>query len=254
MDRELLFAQKLQTLQKEAKNNGNIVSEERVKELFEELELNEEQLNLVFDYLKKRHIGIGEPVADEDFLEQEEIDYLDIYMKELAELPTFTEGEKEGVTLSAMAGDTSAQNRLVEMFLPDVVEIAKLYAGQGVYLEDLIGEGNVALAMGVTMLGALEHASEAQGTLAKLIMDAMEEFIAESAEETKKDEKIVNRVNEVAAKADELYEELRRKVTIEELVQETGMSRKMITDAVRLSGRKIDSIDDSDITDVGTEE
>jgi len=243
MDRERLFAENLQLLQREAKENGNIISEDRVKELFASLELEDEQMALVYDYLKKRHIGIGEAVVDSDYLEQEEIDYLEIYMGELAELPEYSDGEKEAITLSAMAGEVDAQNKLVEIFLPDVVEIAKLYAGQGVFLEDLIGEGNVSLAMGVSMLGALEHASEAQGMLAKLIMDAMEEYIAECNEESKKDEKIVNRVNEVADKAEELYEELRRKVTVEELVQETGMSRKMILDAIRLSGRKIDAIE-----------
>lgn len=69
--------------------------------------------------------------------------------------------------LSAMAGDAQAQERLLTLMLPQVVDVAKLYAGQGVFLEDLIGEGNVALAMGVRMLGAMEHAAEAEAMLAK---------------------------------------------------------------------------------------
>ncbi len=207
MDRERQFAENLQLLQREAKENGNIISEERVREIFAALELNEEQFALVFDYLKKHHVGIGEAVQDSDYLEPEEMDYLGIYMSELAELPEYTDGEKEAITLSAMAGEADAQSKLIEIFLPDVVEIAKLYAGQGVFLEDLIGEGNVALAMGVTMLGALEHASEAQGMLAKLIMDGMEEYIAECSDETKKDEKIANSVNQETEKAEERFVE-----------------------------------------------
>ena len=39
-----------------------------------------------------------------------------------------------------MAGDADAKHRMIEIFLPQVAEIAKLYAGQGVFLEDLIGE------------------------------------------------------------------------------------------------------------------
>ena len=35
---------------------------------------------------------------------------------------------------------------LIEIHLADVAEIAKLYAGQGVLLEDLVGEGNLALS------------------------------------------------------------------------------------------------------------
>lgn len=243
MDKERLFANVLQSLQEEAKKNGNILSEERIKEAYSDIELTKEQLDMVFDFLKKKHIGIGEALKDEDYLEQEEIDYLGVYMEELAALPSYSDGEKEGYTLSAMAGDLSAQNRLVEIFLPDVVEIAKLYAGQGVFLEDLIGEGNVALATGVTMLGALEHASEAQGMLAKLIMDAMEEYIAENADNAKQDESVLVKVNKVYDKASELSEELRRPVTVEELALETGMSKKMILDAVRISGNKMDCIE-----------
>jgi RNA polymerase primary sigma factor len=172
----------------------------------------------------------------------EDKDYLEEYLRELGELSELSQGEKEAVTLSAMAGDGDAQRKLIEIYLPEVAEIAKLYAGQGVYLEDLIGEGNVAVTMGVTMLGAMEHASEVQGMLGKLIMDAMEEYIADNADEEKKDKKIVDKVNKVADAANELYEELHRKVTIEELVAETGMSRKAVEDAIRISGDKIEAL------------
>ena len=75
-----------------------------------------------------------------------------------------------------------------------------------------------------------------------MIMEAMEEYIAENAEEARKDKKILDKVNKVAKAADELYEELHRKVTIEEVMQESGMSRRSIEDAIRMSGNKIESL------------
>lgn len=57
------------------------------------------------------------------------------------------------------------KHRLIEIFLPQVAEIAKLYAGQGVFLEDLIGEGNVALTMAAEMLDCAQNAKEAEGTI-----------------------------------------------------------------------------------------
>lgn len=252
MDKEVLFAGILADVVKKAREAGGVITEEDVKAEFAQIELADDQLELVFDYLKKHNIGIGEPAKEEDFLDKEEIDYLQMYLEELSALPEYSDGEKEAITISAMAGETDAQSRLIEIFLPDVVEIAKLYAGQGAFLEDLIGEGNVALSMGVSMLGALEHASEAQGTLARMIMNAMEDYIAECNDESKKDEKIAGRVNEVADKAEELFAEFRRKVTVEELMQETGMSRKMILDAVRLSGNKIDTIETENESAGGT--
>ncbi|MDE6751026.1 MAG: hypothetical protein K2K21_18465 [Lachnospiraceae bacterium] len=242
MNQEILFAQTLEQVRKTAKEQGNCISKEQVEKAFAALNLDEEKLNMVLDYLKQHKIGIGEPVNLDDYLSEEEVDYLEGYLKQMEELPEIASGEQEAITLSAMAGDTTAQNRLTQIFLPNVVEIAKLYTGQGVLLEDLIGEGNVALAMGVTMLGALENASEAQGMLGKMIMDAMEEYIAENADEVEKDRKIADKVNKVADKANELAEDLHRKVTVEELMNETGMSRKTIVDAMRISADKIEAI------------
>ncbi len=245
MNKEVLFAQTLEQVRKTAKEQGNCISKEQVEEAFLELDLSEEQLAMVFDYLHKHKIGIGEPVNLDDYLSEEEVDYLEEYLQQLGELPKLSEGEKEAITLSAMAGDLNAQNQLIQVFLPQVVEIAKLYAGQGVFLEDLIGEGNVAVAMGVSMLGAMEHASEAQGMLGKMIMDAMEEYISENVEEIKKDQKIADKVNKVADKANELADDLHRKVTVEELMEETGMSKKSIMDAIRITAGKIESLEET---------
>lgn len=244
MDREILFAKTLEQVKKTAADQGNCVSKEQVEEAFAPLALGKEQMDMVYDYLHQHKIGIGQPVDLEDYLADEEKDYLDAYLEELRALPKLSDGELEAVTLSAMAGDADAQSRLTECYLPDVVEIAKLYAGQGVYLEDLVGEGNVAVALGVTMLGALEHASEAQGMIGKMIMDAMEDYIAQNAEEVKKDKRIADKVNKVADAARELSKELHRKVTVEEVMAESGLSRKAIEDAVRMSGGRIEDLAD----------
>lgn len=240
--KEILFAKTLELVKRTAKEQGNCISAEQVEEAFGPLALSGEQMDMVYAYLHQRKIGVGKPVDPEEYLAPEEKDYLDNYLEALRDLPQVSDGEREAITLSAMAGDADARNRLTELYLPEVVEIAKLYAGQGVFLEDLIGEGNVAMTMGVTMLGALEHASEAQGMLGKMIMDAMEEYIAETAEETKKDQRILDKVNKVAKAANELYAELHRKVTIEEVIQESGLSRRAIEDAIRMSGDKIEAL------------
>lgn len=243
MNKEVIFAQTLEEVRTLAKEQGNCVSEEQVKEAFAELDLDNEQLQMVFDYLVKHKVGIGTPVNPDDYLSDEERDYLQDYLDEIAQLHSYTDGQIEAYTIAAMAGEADAQGRLVEVYLKDVVEIAKLYAGQGVYLEDLIGEGNVALALGTSMLGSLEKPQEAQGMLGKMIMDAMEEYIAENVANEKADQKVVDKVNKVMEKAKELSEDLHRKVTVEELAQETGMSVKSIQEAMRMSGFQIEYIE-----------
>ncbi len=243
MNQEILFGKTLEQVKKTAKEQGNCISREQVEEAFAPLALGGEQMELVYGYLRQHKIGIGEPADPDEYLAAEEKDYLNTYLEELRALPEASQGEREAVTLSAMAGDVQAQSRLTELYLPEVAEIARLYAGQGVYLEDLIGEGNVALTVGVTMLGALEQAAEAQGMLGKMIMDAMEDYIAQNAEESRKDKKIAEKVNKVADAARELSGELHRKVTVEEVMEESGLSRKAIEDAMRMSGGRIEDLE-----------
>ncbi|MBE5863827.1 MAG: hypothetical protein E7295_13385 [Lachnospiraceae bacterium] len=243
MNKELEFAKKLEEVKTLAKEQGNMVTQEQVLEAFEALELSGDQMQMVYDYLLQSKIGIGQHLDPEDFLTEKEQDYLEEYLAEIEGLADVSEGEKEAITLSAMAGDTDAQRRLTEIYLKEVPEIAKLYAGQGVFLEDLIGEGNVALTIGVSMLGSQETAEEALGMLGKMIMDAMEMHVQENADAKKIDARVAERVNLVADKAKELSEELRRNVTIQELMEESGLSEKAIRDAIRMSGYKIEGID-----------
>ncbi len=244
MDREVLFGKTLEKVRKLSKEQGNCISEEQVKEAFAPLFLDDGQLEMVYEYLRQHKIGIGEPVNMDDYLSDEERNYLEMYLDDLKQLPEEKEGERLAVSISAMAGEEAAKRRLTELYLPDVVEIAKLYTGQGVFLEDLIGEGNAALFQGTSLLGCLERSEEVQGMLGKMIMDAMEDFIAENTENARIDKKAEEKVNAVMEKAKELSEELRRKVTPQELSEETGLSEKAIRDAMRISGYRIEYLED----------
>lgn len=243
MDKEKEFAALLSEVTRLGREQKGIISEDQVKEAFEQLSLSDDQLTLVYDYLKKHGIGIGTPADPEDFLSYEEHNYLKDYEESLSELPEVSDSEKIGITISAMSGDKSAQNRLIEIYLPSVPDIAKMYVDQGVYIEDLIGEGNLVLTSGVTMLGAIEKPEEAESFLTKMIMDAMEELISDSLDEDARGQKAVKHVQKVADKAKELSKELRRSVTVDELANESGLSVDEIIEAIRMTGNNIEDID-----------
>lgn len=243
MDREILFARTLEKVKRLAREQGNCISEEQVEAEFAELDLGAGQLKMVYDYLAGQKIGIGEPADPDALLTNEEKNYLQDYLETVAALPVCSEGEAEAFTIAAMAGEAQAQQRIVEIYLKDVIDVAKLYAGQGVPLEDLIGEGNVALALGAGMLGSLEKPSEAGGMLVRMMMNAMEECIQENAEGKKADKAVEDKVNRVADRARELAEDLGRKVTPRELAMEKGLSIKTILDVCRISGGKIEDIE-----------
>lgn len=244
MEREILFAKTLESVRKRGRRQGGRISRDEVREAFAELALEEAQLALIYDYLEKRHIEVDRETANEEGnLTEEETDYLQEYLASLRAMPTLSGGEEEAVFLSAMAGETSAQKRLIEAFLPKVPDMAKLYAGQGVYLEDLIGQGNMALSEGVSMLGAADNAKDAEGMLAWMIMDAMEKLVAQGRESRNADQELEDKVNHIAEKARELAEDLRRKVTVRELAEETGIPEEEIRDVHRLSGSVIEELE-----------
>ena len=242
MNQEFEFAKKIEELTELASIQGNVVSKAQVVEALNEIGMDESQLGPVYEYLKSKKIGIGEKVDLDKYLSSDEIDYLKVYTESLLDIPKLTDGEKRAVYMAAMAGEADAKKKLIESMLSDVVDMAKLYTGQGVFIEDLIGEGNVALSVGVEMLGALEEPDEVPGTLAKMAMDAMEDLISDEIGNRKTDDKLVNKVNTVADAARELASVLGRKVTVDELVSESKLSRKAIEEAIRISGGKIEDI------------
>ncbi len=242
-NKEKEFAEILKLVTRTARENKNVISKEQVNEAFSELDLDDKQLEMVYDYLKAHKIGVDE-AADTDFdLTEEETNYLNDYLESLEALPKYSDGEIEAISMSAIAGDKDAQNKLIECYLPLVVDVARMYSEQGVFLEDLIGEGNFALTKGVTMLDAVGEPSEVEGFLYKMMLDAMEAIIEENLAEDAGGQKVLKLVQEVADKAKELSEDLRRKVTVSELMQETGWDEDKIRSAIKFSGDAIEDLD-----------
>lgn len=243
-NKEKEFAAILKNVTRTARENKNIITSEEVKEAFSDLELDEKQFEMVFEYLKSHKIGVDEEAVftDED-LSEEEKNYLDDYIESLNALPEFSDGEKEAIAIAALAGEKDAQEKLISMYLPLVVDVARMYSEQGVFLEDLIGEGNVALTKGVTMLDAVGEPSEVEGFLYKLMLDAMENIIQENLAEDTGSQKVLKLVQEVADKAKELADDLRRKVTVKELMDETGWDEDKIRSAIKFSGDNIEDLD-----------
>ena len=131
----------------------------------------------------------------------------------------------------------------MHLFLPQVVELSKLYTGQGVYVEDLIGEGNVALAMAMEMFDCIEKPDEMEGFLSKMVMDAMEQSIEVEMSESQQDQEIVEKVNKIAKAAKELAEDLRRPVSVSELAKEAEFTEEEIKEVLSVTGNKIQNID-----------
>lgn len=236
------FLKKLNELAEEGRKAQGVLSEERINEFISECGLGEDETLLLKEFLKEKNINLTETDSFFDYLSEDEKTYINDYFEQLEGLKKYTDGELQAIKINVLAGDSSAKKAFLETMLSTVVDIARLYVNEGVMIEDLIGEGNLALTFSLEDISEVEKPEDLEPYLAKNIMEAMEMLIDENEEEKKKDKKIEDRVNKIADKAKEMSEDLRMDVSIDELANETGISKKAIRDAIVLSGYKIEGI------------
>ena len=240
--KQVLFLERLKNTADKAAENGNMITEEELKGFFADLELSDAQMTQVREFLKSKGVGIDEALPIEEVITEEEMNHLREYEEMIDSIEIPSDNILDAVKLSAMAGERDAQRKLTEYSLKKVVDIARLYAGQGVYMEDLIGAGNEVLLIAVTQLAPLDKPDEVDGYLGRRIMDAMEDVIAANLDEKAAEKEVEARVNLVADRAKELAQELGRKVSVMELAAEYDMDPEDIREAVRLSGNAIGDI------------
>lgn len=242
--KEAAFRKSLEQLMELAKKQEGIVTEEQIHNNFPEMKLASDQLSAIREYLKQNKIGIDDPVNYEDYITTEEKDYLTNYLSEISGIEQISEAQKEIIFLEASTGNQLAVEKMIGHFLPRVADISKLYTGQGVLLEDLIGEGNMALTMGMQMLSEAVTFEEAEQLLIKAVMDAMEQLTWQEAQSDKEDETFLEKINRIAESATEMAQELEREVSVKELAKEIGETEEVILECIKMTGGKIDGIKD----------
>ena len=240
MEKRTEFLTKLSGLVNVAKSQGSQISIDEVKAYFTDIELTEEQMELVFDYLLsqkvvvKGYLKVDAPAQEEKLvLTEEEEAYLQEYQEDLKAFYEETEGEREALFAKVLAGDEGAKQRLIEIYLPKVVEIAKEMYQEEIFLGDMVQEGNMGLILGMDML---TDKATAHQTIINQIKQCMQMLIEETAELSSRDKKMVEKVTFLDESITSLTEELGRKVTIDELILYTGLTEEEIIDILKLTG------------------
>ncbi len=245
MKEEELFREHLEKTVRAARCNHNYITEDEIRDNFGAMTLKEKEFRMISEYLVTMGIKIGiyeESSEQECNLDREDISFLQMYLDDLKELPKHSEEEKKSIVIEAMKGDEKSREALIQMYLPEVVDIAKLYVGQGVTLEDLISEGNVGLMLGIEILNCVETPEEVMGHLGKMIMDAMDAAISDGNEMLVFEQKYLEKIEEISKKAKELSEDLRQDVTPEEVAKEMNLPVEDILEAMELTGDAIEGI------------
>ncbi len=242
------FRSQLMESMKLARKQGMCLSEEQIHSFFPDIQQGSEQMGFLLEYYKNQKIGVGDRKEVEEYLSMEDRNYLEEYLNGISALESMEPEELKAVMLSAIAGDQDAKEVLLQQFLPKTAELAKLYAGQGVMLEDLIGEGNMALLEATGQMECLDTdgdiLEETEGFLGNYMMKAMERLINEELEKKNDDEEVLKKVNQVADAARELSEELRRKVSPEEICTNyEAITMDDVEAAMQISANLIDTIE-----------
>ncbi len=241
MEARAEFLKKLNGLVAVAKGQGDQITIDEVRAYFADAALTEEQLELVFDYLLaqkvvvKGYIKMTEAAEEKITYTEEEEAYLKEYLNDLEAFKEEKAGEKESLFAKLIGGDASAKNRLTELYLKEVVEIAKEMYHPEIFLGDIIQEGNVGLILGLDMLADVATAHE---TIVNQVKQCIQMLIEEHAEVKSRDNKMVEKVTMLDESIKTLTEELGRKVTIDELAVYMGMTEEEIDDILRLMGEE----------------
>ena len=241
MEARAEFLKKLNGLVAMAKGQGDQITIDEVRAYFADAALTEEQLELVFDYLLaqkvvvKGYIKMTEAAEERVTYTEEEEAYLREYLNDLEAFQEEKAGEKESLFAKLIGGDASAKKRLTELYLKEVVEIAKEMYHPEIFLGDIIQEGNVGLILGLDMLADVATAHE---TIVNQVKQCIQMLIEEHAEVKSRDNKMVEKVTMLDESIKALTEELGRKVTIDELAVYMGMTEEEIDDILRLMGEE----------------
>ena len=241
-----------------AKSQNETISKEQVHKQFLPLNMEEGQFLLVFKYLDEEKITLFETEEErlKSIAETEEknksesigindddSEYLKMYIEELNGIDHVDTDTRRRIIEGVLKERDTAANVLPNLYLKEVIDIARLYAGQGVAMEDLVGEGNIGILTGIKMLDVCESPEEVDEFITRTIMDSMESLIMEDFSAGDFDLKVLDRVNHLNDKARELAEDLERLVTVKELAGELEMDEEYIEETIRLSGNAISYIE-----------
>ncbi len=233
------FLNKINHILEIAKENGNRIALEEVKELLAEDQLTEEQVALTCDYLMAQKILVSgyernentESVQGADGSGAESEETIEGLMKKLGkEERTYVESYLQDIaqTYKMDSADKMAY------YLPRVIEEALKLRVQDIFIGDMIQEGNISLmtALGNEILSEEEILSEIRGGI-RVYVDAHTEV-------RRQDNRMVEKVSGLDEMIREMTEGLGRKVYMDEVAEQMGITENEIEDILKLAGEEVE--------------
>lgn len=182
-----------------------------------------------------------ETLQDTDLNGLAQSDSLRLYLREISRYPLLNATREVTLAERAEHGDKEARNQLIEANLRLVVSIAKKYVGQGLSLEDLIGEGNIGLIRAVTKFD-FRKGFRFSTYATWWIKQAITRAILEGTRIVRLPVYIMEEVMRVKRMTRQLYQELGREPTPEMISQRLDMAPERVSELL-IFAEKVFSLD-----------
>ena len=233
-------------------NKNGMLSYKEIMDTLEEVEMDPDQIDKIYEYLETKGIDIiGNvdveidipPIDDE--AEPVELDLtvpdgisiddpVRMYLKEIGKVPLLSPDEEVDLAKRMNNGDAEARRKLTEANLRLVVSIAKRYVGRGMLFLDLIQEGNLGLIKAVEKFD-YEKGFKFSTYATWWIRQAITRAIADQARTIRIPVHMVETINKLIRVSRQLLQELGRDPIPEEIAEEMGLSEDKVREIMKIA-------------------
>ena len=239
---------KIEALIEMGKSKG-VLTYKEVMDTLDELELDSEQIERIYDRFEALNIDVVEEMEipdditsdiselESDLGSTEDVaidDPVRMYLKEIGKVPLLSAAEEIEIAKRMADGDQDAKKQLAEANLRLVVSVAKRYVGRGMLFLDLIQEGNLGL------IKAVEKFDYRKGykfsTYATWwIRQAITRAIADQARTIRIPVHMVETINKLIRVNRQLLQEYGREPRPDEIAREMGISEEKVREIIKVA-------------------
>ena len=235
--------QEIEQIIKDAKKDGNTITEEDLGAKLINFELSSDELKEIKDKLEDEGITVEPPV--DETIKDEELkqlindvkvdDPVKVYLKDIGQAQLLTSEQEVELAKKILKGDEFAKKELTERNLKLVVSIAKKYVNRSsMQFLDLIQEGNLGL------LKAVEKFDYTKGfrfsTYATWwIRQSITRAIADQARTIRIPVHMVETIHRLSRVSKQLMQELGRDPTNAEIAERMGLSENRVIEIQKIA-------------------
>ncbi len=265
-----MFMEALDAIKEYASVKGSPITKEDIEQYFKGLTLDEQQLNMVYQYVADVKVPDSETVFEQEeevvLLSAKDYEndkkYIEMYMNDLEHIESLSDTTRAFLLINIVEDhDNQSLKILSESMLCKIVEWIEPYRNKGVLSSDLIQEANLAMMGYMSEKRFLNHSDWKEQIKEGLtddllsVLNKMEEeikqeiegalmmMIDEQTNSNKMAGKVLYKVNFVNDWALRLKEELGRNPTVEEIAKKTGISVDNVRQAIHFTADNMEFID-----------